>query len=568
MSLNTDWIREIAISRAAGESPVIIITTDDVIRIQQLYKNIFDETPFNKSKILKYNAWEGLGEIIRDENGNLKMRKMELEKDDIYGQQQKMTLSQMLGKIDEMLKTTTTTLIIELLPIEHERRMLNLQTITLNTALMAWARSPEIMRRLSTIIIITDKPEEYLSECVMKASIHITPPLPDEKEREVIINKLIMTALKREARKNSKIAKALAKIRDPMELVRLTAGLNVSEISDIITSGIYKMAAGLISDMREYITKKKEETVLKLSGGVLTLEYTEYGFESVGGLHRLKEYIRDNIINILKHYEIAMKLGIELPRGILLLGPPGTGKTIFAQALAKEVGLLFIRMHPSLVFSKYVGESEHRIRRIIKLIESLAPCIVFLDEIDQLGHRSDVSTDSGVSRRVFSALLEWLGDKKRKAIVIGTTNEPDFLDRAFLRVGRFDLIVPVLYPDLEARKEILHVHTKVIRNIPLAEDVDFDFLARATEYWNGAEIENMVKIAARIAHRKIVNGERDTIVVTMDDFVEALERTKINIEERKEQYRRYLRIAERYTNDKKFLETIKEEISYEISELV
>jgi transitional endoplasmic reticulum ATPase len=187
--------------------------------------------------------------------------------------------------------------------------------------------------------------------------------------------------------------------------------------------------------------------------------------------------------------------------------------------------------------------------KVLELAEEVAPCILFIDEIDRFGQRGGIS-EHEASRRTFSILLEWLGDERRKTIVIGTTNRPQDLDEAFIRVGRFDYIIPVLLPDREARKEILRVQTSVVRKVPLAKDVNLDELAEKTEMFTGAELAELVLRAARNALKT------DKSKVSAEDFEIALKTFRINKEARSKQLEEFKSLAERFCNDSEFLEQI------------
>ena len=176
--------------------------------------------------------------------------------------------------------------------------------------------------------------------------------------------------------------------------------------------------------------------------------------------------------------------------------------------------------------------------------------MLFIDEIDRFGQRGQIG-EHEVTRRTFSILLEWLGDERRKTIVVATTNRPQDLDEAFIRVGRFDYIIPFLYPDYKARIEILKVHTSIVRKVPLARNVSLQRIAYKTELWSGAELEELVLRSARVTLR------RDGNVVTMTDFAEALESFRIDFDGRRGQLQQYLNLAERFCNDMQFLDQLK-----------
>jgi SpoVK/Ycf46/Vps4 family AAA+-type ATPase len=316
----------------------------------------------------------------------------------------------------------------------------------------------------------------------------------------------------------------MAGIEAGHELVAAVKGLTEDKITAILAR------AGGKADHSYFFAKKKEALVL--SG--LEIVEPKVSLDSIGGYRYLKSYVRRRLIPSIQNPELLAELGIaeDRPRGILLYGLPGTGKTMFATALAAEVGLPLVKLSPSQLFHGIVGESEKAVRRIVKAIEAMAPVVVFIDEADQLlASRAEVSvgTDSGVTRRVVSALLEWLGSRERRSFVVFATNYARDIDKAFLRPGRIDAVIPVFLPDREARREIFRIHTRVLRRVPL-EDVDTgfivpttdtieDYAVRSTELWTGAEIEKMVVTAAwyaldagskRVTMEHVERAVRDT----------------------------------------------------------
>jgi transitional endoplasmic reticulum ATPase len=230
------------------------------------------------------------------------------------------------------------------------------------------------------------------------------------------------------------------------------------------------------------------------------------GFESIGGYDFLKQYIRNNIILPMQDPDLAKQYGINVPKGLILFGPPGTGKTYFVKTLAKEVALPLLQLDPSTFLRGIVGETEQRIKQIQQIVESLAPCILFIDEIDQLfmSRANIVSTDSGVSRRMISMLLTWFGDENRKSIIIGTTNYIEQIDEAFLRPGRIDVLIPVLYPDYEARLQILQIHSK---NKPVDKNA-LPEIAKKTAFYTSAELAYIIEKSLKIAFVNKVNKKR------------------------------------------------------------
>jgi transitional endoplasmic reticulum ATPase len=220
----------------------------------------------------------------------------------------------------------------------------------------------------------------------------------------------------------------------------------------------------------------------------------------------------------LKTPEMFTKLGIRPPKGILLYGPPGCGKTLLARAVATESEANFISIKGPEVFSKWVGESEKAIREIFRKARMAAPSVVFLDEIDSITPRRGMGmSDSGVSERVISQLLTEMDGlvSLQDIVIIAATNRPDMVDSAVLRPGRFDRLIYVPEPDDKGRLQILKIYTK---GMPISKDVDLNQLAIMTKYYGGADIESLCREAAMHALRVDVNSTE----VTMKDFLDAL----------------------------------------------
>ncbi|MEM3943464.1 MAG: ATP-binding protein [Thermofilaceae archaeon] len=379
------------------------------------------------------------------------------------------------------------------------------------------------------IVVFSEAPEALVDADTLAASIVVDVPRSTVEEREQLLRD---------------IAERLGVSVDGVRmLAEATQGLNLHETESVALESLYRFGRFDVSAMVAY----KNDIVRKK--GLLEVDEGGHGFEAVGGYGALKEYVMENIVEVLREPERAQRLGVRPPRGILLFGPPGTGKTWFARALAKELQVPFLRLRSENIVSMWYGETTRRMAEALRLAEAAAPCILFIDEIDRFGRRGGFS-EHEESRRAFSVLLEWLGDERRKTIVIGTTNRPQDLDEAFIRVGRFDYIIPVLFPDEQAREEILRVHTSVVRRVPL-EGVNLRAVARATELWTGAELEELVERAARHALRRKADA------VTEEDFSYALGSFKIQRELRLKQLQEYLSLAVKFTNDARFLEQLK-----------
>ena len=265
----------------------------------------------------------------------------------------------------------------------------------------------------------------------------------------------------------------------------------------------------------------------------IEVEVPAVHWDDIGGLHDVKQQLRETVEWPLKYPDAYEKIGVDPPKGILLYGPPGTGKTLLAKAVATESEANFVSIKGPEVFSKWVGESERAIRELFRKARQVAPSVVFIDEIDSIAPmRGLVTTDSGVTERVVSQLLTEMDGLERLegVVVIAATNRPDIIDPALLRPGRFDRVIYVPPPDEEARLEILKVHT---RRMPLAEDVDLREIARKTEGYTGADLEVLCREAGLAAIRenikKRIQGGQEDYKVYARHFEEALKRIKPSV---------------------------------------
>ena len=256
------------------------------------------------------------------------------------------------------------------------------------------------------------------------------------------------------------------------------------------------------------------------------VEVPEVKWSDIGGLEDVKQQLREAVEWPLKYQDIFERMGIRPPKGILLYGPPGVGKTLLAKAAATESGANFIAVNGPEILSKWVGESERAIREIFRRARMVAPAIIFLDEIDSIAPARGSRVDSGVTDRIVNQLLTEMDGIKplRGVVVIAATNRPDLLDPALLRPGRFDRIIKVPPPDRKARLEILKIHT---RRVPLASDVDLEKLADMTNGFTGADLEALVREAVMLALREKLEARE----VSMKYFLEALKIVKPSLSE-------------------------------------
>jgi len=246
------------------------------------------------------------------------------------------------------------------------------------------------------------------------------------------------------------------------------------------------------------------------------VEVPNVHWDDIGGLEGVKQELIEAVEWPLKHPDAFKRLGVKPPKGILVYGAPGTGKTLLAKAVASESEANFISIKGPELLSKWVGESEKAVREVFKKARQTAPTIIFFDEIDSLVPRRGASSDSHVTERVVNQLLTEIDglEDLNDIVIIGATNRPDMVDTALLRPGRFDRIILTNVPDKKSRLEILKVHTK---NMPLKE-VDLDYLAEQTEGFVGADIEALCREAAMLSLREDIKSK----LITADHFEQAL----------------------------------------------
>ncbi|WP_297514535.1 proteasome-activating nucleotidase [Thermococcus sp.] len=264
----------------------------------------------------------------------------------------------------------------------------------------------------------------------------------------------------------------------------------------------------------ELLPTEKDPSVL----GFEVIERPKVTYKDIGGLDKQLQELREAIELPLKHPELFEKVGIEPPKGVLLYGPPGCGKTLMAKALAREVNATFIRVVGSELVRKFIGEGARLVHELFELAKEKAPTIIFIDEIDAIGAKRMDETTGGereVNRTLMQLLAEMDGfDPRGNVKVIAATNRPDILDPALLRPGRFDRLIEVPLPDFRGRLEILKVHTRKMN----LRDVDLRIIAELTEGASGADLKAIATEAGMFA----IRDRRE--YVTQDDFLRAVEK--------------------------------------------
>ena len=256
---------------------------------------------------------------------------------------------------------------------------------------------------------------------------------------------------------------------------------------------------------------------------------TKVRFDDVAGLEEEKQEMLE-IVDFLKRPEKFTKMGARVPKGVLLYGKPGTGKTLIAKAIAGEADVPFISMSGSEFIEMFAGLGASRVRKLFEKARKLAPCIVFIDEIDAIGSRrtSNSGAETENNQTLNQLLVEMDGfGSEETIIVLAATNRPEMLDKALLRPGRFDRRITIPVPDLKGRLEILKIHSKDKR---LAESVNLESIAEDTAGFTGAELENILNEAAIIATK---NKHED---IENSDIEEAVKKVTVGLEKRERKY--------------------------------
>ena len=291
-----------------------------------------------------------------------------------------------------------------------------------------------------------------------------------------------------------------------------------------ISSEILQKIEITSNDFQEALKEVKPSALREVQ-----VQVPDVSWDDVGGLDELKDELREAVEWPIKHKEAYDYVNVETPKGVLLHGPPGTGKTLIAKALAKMTESNFISIKGPELLSKWVGESEKGVREIFRKARQVAPCIIFLDEVDSLvPRRGSGNSDSHVTENIVSQILTEIDglEELHNVLIIGATNRLDIVDEALLRPGRFDRIIEVGNPDSKGRKHIFEIHTK---KKPLESNVDIKKLVEITDGFSGAEIAAITNRAALVALKRYVSGKSQNIKeikITQQDLIDAVDKVR------------------------------------------
>jgi SpoVK/Ycf46/Vps4 family AAA+-type ATPase len=338
------------------------------------------------------------------------------------------------------------------------------------------------------VIVFSAVKIELPSELGPLTALHtLALPGPDELKRIV---KQAIVACERDGPVTVRLPDA-----DLDRLVERLRGFTAFEAERAVTRAIVQDRTLDAGDIDTIIEIKKE---LLRKDGVLEYVAPEENLAEVGGFENLKGWLGKRAKAFAPE---ARQYGIEWPRGILLLGVQGGGKTLVARAVAKEWGLPLLKLEAARLYDKYIGETEKNLERALQTAEHMAPCVLMIDELEKgLSYSAGADSDAGLSKRVFGRLLGWLQDRKAPVFVVATSNNINELPPELTRKGRFDEIFFVDLPTPAERREIFAVHLRKRKRNPAL--FDLDALAAASEGFTGAEIEQAVVSALYTAFSK------------------------------------------------------------------
>ena len=300
--------------------------------------------------------------------------------------------------------------------------------------------------------------------------------------------------------------------KDIGEIAISLKGLTKLEIDHVLNM-IIESKNNISISGRDIIIKEKGQIIKKSS--ILEIIDFKEKIEDIGGLEGLKEWLKSKA-QVFRRLDEAKKFGVDTPKGVLLVGMPGCGKSLAAKASARLFNVPLLRLDIGRLLGKYVGESEHNMRVALKTAESISPCILWIDEIEKAF--AGINQDGGASditKRLFGQFLTWLQEKENTVFVVATANDITAFPPEFLRKGRFDEVFFIDFPNEEERERIFEIHLE--KRGKLTDDIDINKLAKQTEGYCGADIEEVVKMTVEtIFNIEDIENEEDSKLMTQD----------------------------------------------------
>ncbi len=291
-------------------------------------------------------------------------------------------------------------------------------------------------------------------------------------------------------------------------------GLNEFQIKQILN--LSYQDGGYIGEKDKYLILQEKEQFIKKSGMLEMVNFKE-SIDDIGGLENLKSWLYRKA-KVFSSLDKAIKFGVDIPKGIMIVGMPGCGKSLTAKATARLFEMPLVRLDIGRLLGKYVGESEENMRNALKLSESISPCVLWIDEIEKAF--SGVGSDGGsdVTTRLFGQFLTWMQEKENSVFIVATANDISRIPPEFLRKGRFDELFFVDLPNDEERRKIMEIHIK--KRNKWNRDIDVIPLIKKTEGFNGADLEAVVKDTIENA---FINGDEK---ITTEDLIKVIKETK------------------------------------------
>ncbi|MGL4730875.1 MAG: AAA family ATPase [Clostridium sp.] len=292
-------------------------------------------------------------------------------------------------------------------------------------------------------------------------------------------------------------------------------GLNEFQIKQILN--LAYQDGGYIDEEDKYLILREKEQFIKKSGMLEMVNFKE-NIDEIGGLENLKDWLYKKA-KVFNNLDKAIKFGVDIPKGIMIIGMPGCGKSLTAKATARLFEIPLVRLDVGRLLGKYVGESEENMRKALKLSEAISPCVLWIDEIEKAF--SGVGSEGGgndVTTRLFGQFLTWMQEKENTVFIVATANDISRIPPEFLRKGRFDELFFVDLPNAEERRKIIEIHIK--KRNKWNRKIDTIALLKETNGFNGADLEAVVKEAIESA---FINGADK---ITTEDLKEAIKETK------------------------------------------